>query len=110
MTILFLYKTVLIWGVITTALGFAYFFFLPDKTKSRWFRLTEEEGKVVDERTRDNTVVQNKKFKKEHIMEALKEPRFYCYVVISFLLDLQNGCVTIFSSQIIKNMGFSVSC
>ncbi|KAI7859824.1 major facilitator superfamily domain-containing protein [Circinella umbellata] len=97
----------LIWGIITTALGFVYFFFLPDKAKSRWFRLTEEEEKIVDERTRDNTVVQSKKFKKEHIIEALKEPRFYCYFVISFLLDLQNGCVTIFSSQIIKNMGFS---
>lgn len=99
----------IIWGAVTTFLGFLFFFFLPDKPRSRWFRLTPEEEKIVDERTLDNAVVRNKEIKPEHMMDALKEPRFYCYVLISFLLNLQNGCVTIFSSQIIKNMGFSVS-
>ncbi|KAI9497526.1 major facilitator superfamily domain-containing protein [Zychaea mexicana] len=97
----------LIWGVITSALGFVYFFLLPDRAKSRWYKLTIEEEKIVDDRTRDNTVVQNKVIKREHIFEALREPRFYCYITISFLLNLQNGCVTIFSSQIIKSMGFT---
>lgn len=102
-------RCMIIWGCVTTVLGVAFFFFLPDKPKSRWFRLTPDEEKIVNERTRDNTVIQNKQIRTEHMLEALKEPRFYAYVLISFLLDLQNGCVTIFSSQIIADMGFSVS-
>ncbi|KAJ8654655.1 hypothetical protein O0I10_009706 [Lichtheimia ornata] len=97
----------LIWGCITAFSGIVYFFFLPDKPKSRWFRLTPEEEKIIDDRTRDNTVVRSKIIKREHILEALKEPRFYCCMLISFFLNLQNGCITIFSTQIIKNMGFT---
>ncbi|KAI9497524.1 major facilitator superfamily domain-containing protein [Zychaea mexicana] len=99
--------TVIIWGVVTFALGIAFFFFLADKPKSRWFRLTPEEELIVDDRLRDNTVVQNKDINMDHIFEAFKDPRFYCYLGISFLVNLQNGAVTIFSSQIISQMGFS---
>ncbi|KAI9255745.1 major facilitator superfamily domain-containing protein [Phascolomyces articulosus] len=97
----------IIWGCITFLLGIAFFFFLADNPKSRWFRLTPEEEAIVDERLRDNTVVQNKTINKAHIMEALKDPKFYCYLGISFFCNLQNGAVTIFSSQIISQMGFS---
>lgn len=102
-------RCMLIWGCITAFSGIVYFFFLPDKPKSRWFRLTPEEEKIIDDRTRDNTVVRSKIIKREHMLEALKEPRFYCCMLISFFLNLQNGCITIFSTQIIKNMGFTVS-
>ncbi|KAI8149505.1 major facilitator superfamily domain-containing protein [Fennellomyces sp. T-0311] len=97
----------IIWGCVTFVLGVAFFFFLADNPKSRWFRLTPEEELIVDERLRDNTVVQNTNINKKHIMEALKDPRFYCYLGISFLVNLQNGAVTIFSSQIISQMGFN---
>ncbi|KAI8149504.1 major facilitator superfamily domain-containing protein [Fennellomyces sp. T-0311] len=97
----------IIWGSVTTLLGIIFFIFLPDKAKSRWFRLTPEEEKIVDERTRDNAVVANKEFKVAHVYEALKEPRFYCYLLISCFLNLQNGAVTIFANQIIVDMGFS---
>lgn len=99
----------IIWGAFTFSLGFVFFFFLPDRPKSRWFRLTAEEEKIVEERTLDNAVVQNKKIKMSHVYEALREPRLYCYFFLSLLLNLQNGALTLFSSQITTSMGFSVS-
>ena len=99
----------IIWGSLTALLGIAFFFFLPDKPKSRWFRLTSAEEKLVHERTLDNAVVQSRKFKKEHIYEALREPRLYCYMLISLFLNLQNGTMTIFSNQFIVDMGFTVT-
>lgn len=98
----------IIWGVITSGLGLFYILFLPDRADSRWFRLTSEEKQLVEQRTLDNAVIQNKDIKIAHVYEALKEPRLYCYFLISLLLDLPNGGTTIFSSQIIKQMGFSV--
>ncbi|CDH51828.1 mfs allantoate transporter [Lichtheimia corymbifera JMRC:FSU:9682] len=97
----------IIWGAFTFSLGFLFFFFLPDRPKSRWFRLTAEEEKIVEERTLDNAVVQNKKIKMSHVYEALREPRLYCYFFLSLLLNLQNGALTLFSSQITTSMGFS---
>ena len=99
----------IILGSTTVGVGALTFFFLPDKTNSRWYRLTPEEHDIVEDRMKDNKVVQNKVIKLKHIWEALKEVRFYCYIIICFLLHLVNGCTSIFSTTIIKNMGFSVS-
>ncbi|KAI9255746.1 major facilitator superfamily domain-containing protein [Phascolomyces articulosus] len=96
----------LIFGIVTFFLGFPFFLFLADKPKSRWFRLTEEEEKIVDERTRDNAVVQNKEIKRSHILEAVKEPRLYIFFLTSLFLNLQNGAISTFASQIIASMGF----
>jgi MFS family permease len=99
----------IIWGVITCALGVLTFFFLPDQPKSRWFRLTPEEHVIVDQRAKDNGMAPDTKFNINHIYEGLKDPRFYCYCALSFLCNLQNGSITIFSSQIIQDIGFTVS-
>ncbi|KAI9497525.1 major facilitator superfamily domain-containing protein [Zychaea mexicana] len=97
----------IIFGIVTFFLGFPFYLFLADKPKSRWFRLTPEEEKIVDERTRDNAVVQNREIKRDHILEALKEPRLYCFFFCSLFLNLQNGAISTFASQIINRMGFS---
>lgn len=97
----------IIFGAFTALLGLIYFFFLPDTPYSRWFRLTEDEKEIVELRVRDNAVVPTLKFNWDHIREALRESRFYCYCAISFLNNLQNGGFTLFGSLIIKDMGFS---
>ncbi|KAI7853656.1 major facilitator superfamily domain-containing protein [Circinella umbellata] len=97
----------IILGSITIITGIFTFLFLPDKAKSKWYRLSLEETLIVQERIRDNSVIQTKEIKNEQIIESLKEPRFYCYILITFFINLTNGCLTTFSTIIIKNMGFS---
>ncbi|KAI9479530.1 major facilitator superfamily domain-containing protein [Zychaea mexicana] len=97
----------IILGAITVGVGICTFLFLPDTAKSRWYRLTLQETQIVDERIRDNTVVQNKKIKSEQLLEAIKEPRFYCMSLIPFFDNMVNGVTSIFSTLIIKSMGFS---
>ncbi|KAI8145612.1 major facilitator superfamily domain-containing protein [Fennellomyces sp. T-0311] len=95
-------------GCTTICVGLLYFFFLPDKPKSRWYRLSEEEKKIVDERIRDSGLIQNRVIKYNHIKEAIREPQLYTLAILSsFLLNLQNGCIANFSALIIKGMGFS---
>ncbi|GAN09188.1 dal9 allantoate permease [Mucor ambiguus] len=97
----------IIFGSFTCLLGFFYFVFLPDTPTSRWFRLTDEEKKIVEERTRDNAVVPTASINYNQIREALREPRFYCYMLISLFGNFQNGALTNFSTIIIKNLGFT---
>ncbi|KAG1384639.1 hypothetical protein G6F61_000274 [Rhizopus arrhizus] len=80
----------IIFGCATTLTGITYFLFLPDTPYSRWFRLTEEEEKIVEERVRDNAV-----------------SRLYCYSFIALFINLQNGALTTFGTIIITDLGFS---
>ncbi|KAI9276859.1 major facilitator superfamily domain-containing protein [Phascolomyces articulosus] len=98
----------LILGCITVIVGVITFFFMPDKANSKWYRLTFNEIAIVESRMRDNTIIQKKReINRQQIFEALQEPRFYSYMFICFLVHLVNGCVSIFTTTIIKNMGFS---
>ncbi|KAI8645526.1 major facilitator superfamily domain-containing protein [Parasitella parasitica] len=96
-----------IYGSLTMAAGVVYFFFMPDRPDSRWFNLTEEEKLIVEDRARDNAVVPNRKIKMDQIIEALKEPRLYCYCLISMFVNFQNGALTSFNTLIISDLGFS---
>lgn len=97
----------IIFGSFTIIMGFVYFIFLPDTPSSRWFRLTEEEKLIIEDRIRDNAVVPTLDINYDQVREALREPRLYCYCLIALFLELQNGALTIFSSIIIADLGFS---
>ncbi|KAI8149498.1 major facilitator superfamily domain-containing protein [Fennellomyces sp. T-0311] len=97
----------IIWGSVTMVIGACVFVFLPDSNDSRWLRLTAVEKDLVKERTSESGLVLDRSFKVHHIYEALKEPRLYCYFFITVLLFLQNGCMGIYSSQIIRESGFT---
>ncbi|KAI8071766.1 major facilitator superfamily domain-containing protein [Gongronella butleri] len=95
-----------IWGVTTVVVGVVFFIFLPDTPKSRWFSLKEEEDHIVDERLKENGMAADTEFNRAHVFEALKEGRLYAIVVVSLLGTLQTGGVGIYTSQIIKSLGF----
>lgn len=97
----------LIFGAITILMGCIYFVFLPDTPQSRWFRLTEEEKSIVEERSRDNAVVRSRKINWDQIYEGLRDPKFYSYCLISLFIELQNGALTTFSNIIIASLGYS---
>ncbi|KAI7868501.1 major facilitator superfamily domain-containing protein [Spinellus fusiger] len=97
----------IILGSVTSFCGTIFFFCLVDNPKSSTLRLTAEEQEIVESRTRDSTVVRSQEIKMSHIIESLKEPRFWCYCLASFLINLQNGAFTAFSSIITAGLGFS---
>ena len=95
----------IIFGAFTVVLGVLCFFFLLDNPRSWILRLTEEEHKIVDKRTRDNAVIRNKQIKYRHFLEALKEPRLYLIGIASVCINMQNGGLLVFSAQIIRSLG-----
>ena len=100
----------LILGIITSILGVVVFIFLPDRADSRWFCLTSAEKDIIHERIQDSAMVQRNSINMKHILESLKETRLYCYILVSLLMNLINGAMSIYSTLIIKNLGnFSVS-
>lgn len=80
-----------------------------DDVNSKVLRLTDKEKEIVQERSRDNCVVRNKEIKREHMIEALKEPRLYLIFFAQLFNSLQNGGLVTFSTLLVEGLGFSVS-
>lgn len=99
----------IIWGSLTILFGIIAFFFLPDSPDSFMFRLTEEEKRIVVERTKDNAVVRVEEIKLYHIWEALREPRLWLLSISTFFNNLHNGGLVVFSTLIVNSLGFTVS-
>ncbi|RCH83896.1 hypothetical protein CU098_007114, partial [Rhizopus stolonifer] len=97
----------IILGSVTVLFGCFCFFLLIDKSKSKFLRLTPEQEKVVDIRRLDNATVVTRQINFSQIVEALKEPRYYCFIITSALINMQNGALGTFSSVITAGFGFS---
>jgi hypothetical protein len=96
-----------IWGTITVAIAICVFVFLIDSPDSRWLSVTEEEKVIIEERTRDNAVVRQRKVNTHQYLEALKESRFYLIFIMALLNSLQNGALVLYANVLVKSLGFS---
>jgi hypothetical protein len=70
---------------------------------------SEEDKKLMVERVRSNqTGLQNRKFRKDQALEALKDPQVYCYGLIQLFTTLPQSGIGAFANIIINSLGFSV--
>ncbi|KAJ5546733.1 hypothetical protein N7494_004318 [Penicillium frequentans] len=97
----------LVLGLATCVWSFFIGAFLPDSPISAKC-FSEEEKKLMIERVRHNeTGIENKEYKKEQILEALKDPFVWCCVMLIAVANLIIGGLGVFSNLIIKQFGFS---
>lgn len=101
-------RLMIILGSATILMGIITFLFLIDTPKSPALQLNAEQELLVEERTKDNATVRTTEIKREQIMEAIKEIRFWCYSFACLLINLQNGAMTIYNGQIAQSFGFNV--
>lgn len=69
---------------------------------------TEDEKRLMIERVRANeTGIQNKTYKAYQVVETLKDPVIWCYVMLQITSTLVIGGLGVFSNIIITSFGFS---
>jgi hypothetical protein len=98
----------LILGCITCAWGIFIGWWLPDSPmKAKCF--SEDDKRLMIERVRANeTGIQNKKYKRYQLVEAVSDPLIWCYVLLQLSSTLVIGGLGVFSNIIIKSFGFSL--
>jgi hypothetical protein len=70
---------------------------------------SEEDKKLMVERVRHNeTGIQNKKYKKHQLVEALTDPLVWCCVMLILVANLVIGGLGVFSNLIIREFGFTL--
>ncbi|KAJ6555235.1 major facilitator superfamily domain-containing protein [Mycena sp. CBHHK59/15] len=96
-------------GGVTMLWSVVIFFFLPDSPASAPF-LTPHMRVLAVQRVAGNQLgIKNKKFKKEQVIVAIKDPKIWILFTSVFAAAIPNGVVSNFSSIIIKDMGFSTT-
>lgn len=100
-------RVMLLLGCVTILFGIICFFLLIDDPRS--IATSDQERILIELRTKDNAVVVTRNMNYQHVLEALKEVRFYCFSGMSFLVSLQNGALSVFGSIITKGFGYSVN-
>ena len=95
------------YGVISVMWGIFVIFWMPDSPmRAKCF--SEEDKHLMVERVRSNqTGVQNRKFRPEQVIEALKDPQTWCYAGIAVCTTLPTSGLGAYANIIIKSFGFT---
>ncbi|KAJ8581104.1 MFS general substrate transporter [Rhizopogon salebrosus TDB-379] len=96
----------IITGILTLITAVVYWFFFPDSPTTAWF-LTPAERAIAVRRLKENqTGVENKHFKKEQMMEALKDPKTWIFAIFAALDQIPNS-LTNQRQIIVTSLGFT---
>ncbi|OJA16978.1 hypothetical protein AZE42_00562 [Rhizopogon vesiculosus] len=94
-------------GALAILVGITVLVWLPDSPVNARI-LTQEERIASLERVRDDQGgTENKKFKKEQVIETLLDVRTWLVVLATMLTDIPSGGLTNFSNIIIRNFGYT---
>ncbi|KAJ5397544.1 hypothetical protein N7509_005657 [Penicillium cosmopolitanum] len=94
-------------GSVTCLWSVFVFWWMPD-SPMRATCYSETDRILIIERVRANqTGIQNRKFKKEHVQEAIRDPQIWLYILIQIIIQIPTGGLGSFSTILIKNFGFS---
>ncbi|KAM0426475.1 hypothetical protein ACHAPT_008166 [Fusarium lateritium] len=90
------------YAIISLIFGIFVGWWMPDSPmRAKCF--SEEDKRLMIERVRDNqTGIQNKTFKKEQAIEALKDPQTWCYAGIQFCTTFPTSGLGAFANVVIK--------
>ncbi|KAM5344249.1 hypothetical protein ACJ41O_012786 [Fusarium nematophilum] len=91
------------YAIVSLIFGAFVGWWMPDSPmRAKCF--SEQDKRLMVERVRDNqTGIQNKTFKKEQAIEALKDPQTWCYAGIQFCTTFPTSGLGAFANVVIKN-------
>ncbi|KAL9109894.1 MAG: hypothetical protein Q9227_005417 [Pyrenula ochraceoflavens] len=95
------------YGTISVIWGVFVIWWMPDSPmRAKCF--SEEDKHLMVERVRSNqTGLQNRKFRPEQVIEALKDPQTWCYAGIAVCTTLPTSGLGAYANIIIKSFGFT---
>ena len=96
------------YGCVTVVWGVFVLYWMPDSPmRAKCF--SEQDKRLMVERVRENqTGLQNRKFRKEQMIEALRDPQTWGYCMISICTTLPTSGLGAFANIIITGFKFTV--
>ncbi|KAJ3819735.1 major facilitator superfamily domain-containing protein [Lentinula raphanica] len=93
-------------GLITLLASVCFWFWFPDSPTNAWFLTAEERALVVQRIKVNQTGVENKHWKKDQFIEALRDPKVWVMALFAAIANIPNSLTT--QRQIIvSQIGFT---
>ncbi|KAL3469400.1 major facilitator superfamily domain-containing protein [Aspergillus californicus] len=98
----------IIYGSVTIVAGILFTIAMPDNPATAWF-LSSKERKIAVRRVAANQtgLDSHSKMKLHQIIEALKDPKYYCLMIFVIAQSITNAGITNFNPLIISGYGYS---
>ncbi|XDG09090.1 hypothetical protein ABKA04_008705 [Annulohypoxylon sp. FPYF3050] len=93
-------------GTLTIIYGIFVWFFFPDNPMSAHFLTLEERAQAILRISSNHSGIEQKRFKKHQLIEALKDPKTWLFFLHSWSQEMANGLTSQYS-LIIKSFGFT---
>ncbi|KAI0063571.1 MFS general substrate transporter [Artomyces pyxidatus] len=93
-------------GAITLLIATVFFFYFPDSPMNAWFLTPDERVKAVHRIKENQTGVENKKFKKEQMVEALLDPKTWLFALFAAVVTIPGSLINQ-RSIIVSSFGFN---
>lgn len=94
-------------GTVTAFFGIIFCVMVPDTQDKAWFLNSKDKAIARDRLTENHQTVTQQPFRKAQIIEALKDPKVYLYLLISLVNNIPNGGFTNFQAILVQGLGFS---
>ncbi|KAL3421352.1 major facilitator superfamily transporter [Phlyctema vagabunda] len=94
-------------GVVTSLIGIATFFILPDSPMTAKFLTPAEKAALLKHVSINQTGVQNKHFKLSQIWEILLDAQMWLLTICTICISVSSGVITTYSATLIQGFGFS---
>ncbi|KAI5983666.1 MFS general substrate transporter [Pisolithus albus] len=96
----------IITGTMTLILAICYWFLFPDSPTTAWFLTPDERVKAVQRIKGNQTGVENKHFKKEQFIEAIRDPKTWLFAAFAAFDNIPNS-LTNQQSLLVASLGFT---
>ncbi|KAF8500319.1 MFS general substrate transporter [Russula emetica] len=81
----------IITGTLTLITAITFFFLFPDSPTNAWFLTEDERAKAVRRIKENQTGVENKRFKKEQMIEAFMDPKTWLFALFAGFNNVPNS-------------------
>ncbi|KAI0888692.1 MFS general substrate transporter [Annulohypoxylon maeteangense] len=93
-------------GTLTIIYGIFVYLFFPDNPMSAHFLTLEERAQAILRIASNHSGIEQKRFKRHQLVEALKDPKTWLFFLHSWSQEMANGLTSQYS-LIIKSFGFT---
>ncbi|KAI6117991.1 MFS general substrate transporter [Pisolithus sp. B1] len=93
-------------GIITLILAICFGFLFPDSPTTAWFLTPDERVKAIQRIKENQTGIENKHFKMEQFMEAIRDPKTWLFAAFA-AFDNVPSSLTNQQSLLVASLGFT---
>ncbi|GAB7339551.1 hypothetical protein MBLNU457_6161t1 [Dothideomycetes sp. NU457] len=94
-------------GCVTAVIGLLTLWCIPDSPMAAKFLSDDEKAALLNHVSVNQTGIENHRFKVRQVVELLLDPQVWLLSIMTALLSVPSGVISLYSATLLKNAGFT---